>query len=134
MKLDGHSSFKRAMVAGVLFFTVGCSGSHVKAKYYLYRAGQSFYETDNKLRRIQKMPFDARKPFYRNACDYYLKAYKADRHVFNLEEIEHALQSCESADVTNAAILFQQFEAAYEKKHPVEADYGMISGAAVSEG
>ncbi len=117
-----------------VFALTGCSPGHISARVYLYRAGQSFYKTDNKLRRIQKMPFEERKKYYGEACRLYFKAFQLDSSVFNLDEIEHALQCCESSEEHAITAALQDFYALYQSEHPVESDYGMMTGAAVSEG
>ena len=80
------------------------------------------------------MPFEARKKFYGEACRLYYKAFELDSRVFNLDEIEHALQCCESADEYDMNEAFQNFYEVYQAEHPVESEYGMVSGGAVSDG
>lgn len=124
---DSAGFFSAVVFLSFALLASGCSKNYFAARYYLYRAGQKFYETDNKLRRIKKIPFEERKRFYAVACDFYLKAYRADRGVFSLDEIEHAMQSCESGEDSTASDIFQKFQQDYERKHPVESDYGMIA-------
>ena len=111
----------------------GCSQQYVTAQLYLYRAGQAFYKTDNQLRRIKKLSFDERKKYYDGACQLYYKALLRDRRVFNLDEIEHALQCCESAEQHEITTAFQNFYAAYQVAHPVESDYGLVPSGGVQE-
>lgn len=115
-----------------LFF-FGCSRQEVSARVYLYRAGQVYFKTDNTLRRVKRMPFEQRKKFYAEACTLYYKAFQIDSGVFDLDEIEHALQCCESGDRAEISEAFQNFYEVYQAEHPVESEYGMISGG-VSDG
>lgn len=80
------------------------------------------------------MPFEERKKFYGEACRLYYKSFQLDSRVFNLDEIEHALQCCESGDEYDMTEAFQNFYEVYQAEHPVESEYGMMSGGAVSDG
>ena len=106
----------------------GCSRRYWSARIYLYRAGQAFYQTDNKLRRIKKLSFNDRKKHYGVACQLYDKAYEMDKGAFNLDEIEHALQCCESAENRQVTEKLQDFYAVYQAQHPVESEYGLAPG------
>jgi len=115
----------------LMLASFGCSGEKVSARFYLYRAGQVYYKTDNNLRRVQHMPFEDRKKFYGEACRLYYKAFQLDSSVFHLDEIEHALQCCESADMIDMNEAFHNFYDVYQAEHPIESEYGMMSGGAV---
>ena len=80
------------------------------------------------------MPFEERKKYYSGACKLYYKAFQLDSRVFDLDEIEHALQCCESGDEYEMNEAFQNFYVVYQAEHPVESEYGMMSGGAVSDG
>lgn len=115
-------------VLALSFTAGGCSKDHLSARYYLYRAGQIYYKTDNEMRRVKRVPFEERKPHYGEACQLYFKAFQLDSNVFSLDEIEHALQSCESAEMQELANAFADFYAVYQEEHPVESDYGFVGG------
>jgi len=123
-----------ALLGFLMLASLGCSGQSVSARFYLYRAGQAFYKTDNTLRRVKHMPFEERKKYYSGACKLYYKAFQLDSSVFNLDEIEHALQSCESGDEKEMNEAFLSFYEVYQAEHPVESEYGMMSGGAVADG
>ncbi len=123
-----RKTFLLCLLFFLSFWAGGCSRRYLSARIYLYRAGQAFYQTDNKLRRIKKLSFDERKKYYGDACKLYDKAYQSDKSVFNLDEIEHALQCCESADNREVTGRLQDFYAVYQAEHPVESEYGLAPG------
>jgi len=119
------------MMAG-LTLLAGCSSDQFKARVLLYQAGQLYYKTDNQFRRIQHMPFQERKRFYAQACQLYYRAFQLNSEVFHMDEIEHALQCCESGEESERTEAFQNFYEVYQAEHPIESAYGLVSGA--SEG
>lgn len=134
MKLALKKTMLTVLCVSAALACAGCSRQYLMARIYLYRAGQVFYKTDNHLRRIKKLPFDERKKHYGGACMLYFKAFQTERRVFNLDEIEHALQCCESAENQQVTGEFQDFYAAYQAAHPVESEYGLVPVGGVQEG
>ena len=105
----------------------GCSKGFWQARFYMLKAEDRLARAA-KLK-SQKVSYEERVPYYREACGYYLKAYQNGPGIFTLSRIRDASDSCWRAKDDQGQQVFVQFEEAYAKKHPKEFEYGETDGA-----
>lgn len=108
----------------------GCSGEGMRARWALFRAEQLFWKTHVTMK-SQKIAFQKRKPFYGQACDLYLQAFRLQPGLFHGARIEEASLTCSNAGNREASEELEGFYEAYCKQHPKECEYGGDMGAAV---
>jgi hypothetical protein len=113
---------KKYFFSFIIFFTAivlaGCSKQFLTAKYCLFRAEDLNFK--GYMAQYKDISREKRLAIYRKSCDYFLKAYQADKKVFDRTRIYFATDSCTRVEDSKAITLFDSFEAEYMKTHPDE--------------
>ena len=125
-QMENNFSSGRAAVFLCLFATMmlaaGCSKPFWTAKFYMLKAENLMSKAA--LLKSKKFSYAERIPYYREACSYFLAAYREDSSIFTLGRIREAGDSCwRSGDVAGQGE-FAHFEGQYAKRHPKEYEYG----------
>ncbi len=102
--------------------TAGCSMKDWKAKASMVKAENAL----SKAARLkdQKVPFEKRVVFYRQACQHFSEAYARDSRVFTFNRIEEAVDACWKAEDRGKEEMLRIFQEKYVKAHPVEFEHG----------
>ena len=106
----------------VTLLAFGCSKGYWLAKFYLFRAENTFSKAYTL--KAKKVSYEKRLKYYRQACQDFLRAYDRDSQVFSLYRIETAAESCERVGDYETEEIFREFQERYTQEHPVEAEYG----------
>ena len=114
--------FAFLLLASLLPLTIGCSKEQLLGKYYMAKA-ENAYNKAHALR-VKNIPIEERLKIYRQAHDYFFKAYRIDPKGFNLNLIESAHDTCLRIQDRQGAEIFERFAQEYSKKHPTEVEYG----------
>ncbi len=102
--------------------TAGCSVKDWRAKASMVKAENAM----SKAARLkdQKVPFEKRVVFYKQACGHFSDAYARDSRVFTFNRIEEAVDACWKAEDREKEEMFRTFQEKYVKAHPVEYEHG----------
>lgn len=101
----------------------GCSKSSWQARYYLVKAENAVMKA-YALRIKGEAATEERLRHYREACTYFMKAYRTHSDEFTLSRIESAAESCLRVNDEETKETFQAFEQRYVRDHPTETEYG----------
>lgn len=115
------------MRTGILFLLLslgitGCSSEGWAARWHIVRAENALQKAAHL--KEKKVTFDERRPYYRKACELFVKAYEVDTNVFNLMRILGAQDACAKAEMREEEEYFLYIEEEYSKMHPQEERYG----------
>ncbi len=111
------------LLTGLLF--CGCSKAEWGGRIALFQAEQLFWKTHVQMK-SSRISFQARQPYYRKACEYYLTALDKAPHLFNSPRIEEASLTCSNAENQEATARWEELYAIYCQSHPKECEYGDI--------
>ena len=110
----------------ILFLLVlaGFSGCSMRD----WNAKTAMVEAENALSKAaqlkdQKVPFEKRIRFYREACGHFAKAYESDPRVFTYNRLEEAVDACWKAEDHEKEEMFRIFQEKYAKEHPLEYEH-----------
>ena len=109
-------------LAALAMAAAGCSKPFWTARFYMLKAEDRMSKAA--MLKSQKIPYEGRIPYYREACLYFLRAYRSDPGIFTLGRIREAGDSCWRSGNGEGQAEFTRFEEKYAKQHPKEYEYG----------
>jgi hypothetical protein len=118
------------VISFMAFTGSGCSEQYWAAQAQMFKAEGAFMEAG--ALKARKANYEDRLPYYKEACDHFLKAYQLRPKLFTWNRIQEAQEACWRIKNDEGRQVFIDFEKDYVKKHPTEYEYGEagVSGVA----
>lgn len=113
---------KFSLLLLIPFLAGGCSLISWSARFFMFQAEEA-YNKAYELRHT-RVAYEERIKYYRIACRAFSRAYDIDEHLFTLNRINFAIESCMRVGDTESEKKLQDFEERYAREHPKEVEYG----------
>ncbi len=125
--IQTQSSLKSLAVIFLLGAWIsGCSLRDWAAKAAMVKAESALSKAA--LLKDQKVPYERRVAFYREACIHFVRAYEIDARVFTYARLEEAVDACWKAEEHEKETTLRIFMEKYVKEHPMEYEHGDVGG------